>query len=148
MTELRRSFWARHGWLKWAASGALLLLIALAVAISIAIRRAEPFLRATIVAALERRFHARVELDRFHVSLAKGVQAEGGGLRIWPPAQVEGVNVPPNSGDPLISLGDFRFHAPLRLDPGKPIHISLIELKNLEIHLPPKSHFIHPGIAA
>ena len=68
------------------------VLVGLAVALAIAaaalalvLRRVEPMLRARIVAALEERFHARVELDQFHISLANGLQAEGKGLRIWPP---------------------------------------------------------------
>jgi len=145
VAEIRASFWRRHRWLKWIAASLVLLLAALAVIVSVLFRRAEPFLRARIVAALQDRFHARVELDSFHMSLVDGLQAEGHGLRIWPPAQVEGVNVPPapNSSDPLISLDEFRFHAPLQYKPGRPIHISVVELKGLEIHIPPKSHFVH-----
>jgi hypothetical protein len=143
LEEIRASFWRRHRWLAWFASAVLLLLAALAVIVSILFRRAEPFLRARIVQTLQDRFHARVELDDFHMSLVHGLKAEGHGLRIWPPAQVEGVTVPRpnNSTDPLISLDEFRFHAPLHYQPGKPIHISVVELKGLDIHLPPKSHF-------
>jgi hypothetical protein len=129
--------------------------------------RAEPFLRARIVAALAGRFHARVELDSFHLSLADGLSAEGHGLRIWPPAQVEGISVPappqlakPSPGRsgassptppastnaailPLIRLDEFRFHAPLLFRPGQPFHIALVQLQGLKIDLPPKSHFSH-----
>ncbi|MGO9336439.1 MAG: AsmA-like C-terminal region-containing protein [Terracidiphilus sp.] len=145
MTENRDSFWRRHRWVKWFAGSVLVLLIALGVAVSIVLRRTEPFLRAHIVEALEDRFHARVELDSFHVSLAHGLQAQGRGLRIWPPAQVHGVTVSPSAdaSDPLIRLDEFRFHAPLRFQPGKPFHIGVVELKGLDIHVPPKSHFGH-----
>ncbi len=143
-------FWRRHRWLKWLAGGLLLALIALGVAISVALHRAEPMLRAAIVEKLEERFHARVELDSFHVSLVEGLTAEGKGLRIWPPAQVVGVTVPgangvtaANSPAPLIELDDFRFHAPLRYQPGKPIRISVVELKGLDVDVPPKTHFTH-----
>ena len=83
----RAGFFGRHWWLTWLAGGLLLVLIALGVAISVVLHRAEPMLRAAIVEKLEERFHARVELDSFHVSLVKGLTAEGKGLRIWPPAQ-------------------------------------------------------------
>jgi hypothetical protein len=122
------------------------LLLALAVAavvVDLGLRRAEPFIRARIVEGLKARFHARVELDSFHVSLVKGLWAEGKGLRIWPPAQVEGVGVPAGQGKPLIRLEDFRFHAPLRYRPGEAIHVSVIELKGLSIQMPPRSHFEH-----
>jgi hypothetical protein len=135
----------------WAAGGLLLVLIVLGVAISVALRRAEPMLRARIVAGLEERFHARVELDSFHVSLLKGLSAEGRGLRIWPPAQVAGVTVPGTNGSaapaPLIRLQEFRFHAPLGYAPGKPIRISVVELKGLDVDVPPKPHFMHAATA-
>jgi hypothetical protein len=133
-------------------------LVSLAVAAGVAallLHRAEPFLRARIVAALEERFHARVELDSFHMSLVDGLRAEGKGLRIWSPAQAEGASslepsgqiAPSNSAtdevSPLIRLDAFRFHAPLRFQSGKPFHISTVQLEGLDIHLPPKSHFAH-----
>jgi hypothetical protein len=140
--------------LQWVGFG---LLAAVAVAlctVSVLLHRAEPYLRARIVQELQDRFHARVELDSFHVSLAEGLRAEGKGLRIWPPANVEGVTVPGSleegpigqgAPEPLIRLAEFRFHAPLVYAPGRPIHISLVELKGLDIHVPPRSHF---GISA
>lgn len=140
----RRSFWQRHRWLKWTLSLALAAFIVLAVVVTVAMHRAEPVLRAYIVQALEEHFHSRVELDSFHVSVASGLRAEGRGLRIWPPAEVHGITVPaPNPDQPLISLDEFRFHAPLRFSPGKPIHISVVQLKGLAIAIPPKSRFSH-----
>lgn len=149
LAEIRAGFWQRNRWIKWVAGGVLVVLVALGVAASILLHRAEPFVRARIVEALQDRFHARVELDSFHMSLADGLRAEGHGLRIWQPAQVEGVKVPATGTDnPLIRLDEFRFHAPLRYQPGKPFHISLVELKGLEIDLPPKSHFVHSTSSA
>ena len=133
----------------------LLALIALGVAISVALHQAEPILRAAIVKRLQEHFHARVELDSFHVSLVNGLWAEGKGLRIWPPAQVEGVTVPGATAasdpgppirpltKPLIQIAEFRFHAPLRFKPGEPVKISVVELKGLDIDVPPKTHFAH-----
>jgi len=141
--EIHASFWRRHRILKWTGIGLLLLIVILVGVASYFLHRAEPYLRARIVAALQDRFHARVELDSFHMSLLHGVQAQGRGLRIWPPAQVEGVNVAPDGSDPLIRLDEFKFHAPLHFEFGKPFHISVVELTGLDIHLPPKSHFHH-----
>jgi hypothetical protein len=143
VVEDQHSFWRRHSWVKWVAGVLLAALATAAAVVGVALHRAEPYLRARIVEALEDRFHARVELDSFHVSLVKGLWAEGRGLRIWPPARVGGVAVPQGQGEPLIRLDEFRFHAPLELKPGKPIHIPLVELKGLNIHVPPKSHFEH-----
>jgi hypothetical protein len=148
LAEVRASFWGRHRVLAWILGSLVILLVALGVVASIALHRAEPFMRERIVAGLESRFHARVELDSFHMSLTHGLQAEGQGLRIWPPAQVEGVSVSDNADDPLIRLADFKFRAPLIFHPGKPFHIAVVELNGLDIHMPPKSHFHHSGDAA
>jgi hypothetical protein len=135
----------------------LLVLVALGVGVSIALKKAEPILRAAIVRELEEHFHARVELDSFHVSLVNGLWAEGKGLRIWPPAEVEGVTVPganaasaPVSPQirPLIQIDDFRFHTPLHLRPGEPVKISVVELEGLKIDVPPKPHFARSAPAA
>jgi hypothetical protein len=137
----------KRGWLKWAAAAVLLVFLLLGVAISIALHRAEPMLRAAIVEKLEEHFHARVELDSFHVSLIDGLWAEGKGLRIWPPVNVAGVAVPGPNGavetKPLIRLDEFRFHAPLRYRPGEPIRIAVVELIGLDVDVPPKPHFTH-----
>ena len=147
----RAGFWRRHRALKWVLGVMLLALIALGVAISVALRHAEPILRAAIVERLEEHFHARVELDSFHVSLADGLRAEGEGLRIWPPTQAQrknapGMNVasePVEPIRPLIQIAEFRFHTPLRYKLGEPVKISVVELKGLDIDVPPKTHFAH-----
>ena len=143
-------FWRRHGWLKWLAGGMLVVLIALGVAISIVLHRAEPMLKAQIVEKLGEHFHARVELDSFHVSLVNGLWAEGKGLRIWPSREdmagnVQGGNggASASEGPPLIRLAEFRFHAPLHYSPGTPIRISVVQLRGLDIDVPPKPEREH-----
>lgn len=123
----------------WLAGAVIVALVAIGVSAAIAIRRVEPFLRAQIVEALSRHFRARVELDSFHVSLVKGIEAEGKGLRIWPPSNTAGVDYAASeTGDPLISLDDFRFHAPLHYRPGQPVVIRIVSLKGLKIDMPPR----------
>ena len=143
----------RYRWLKWTAGVLAGLLTALGVVVAMSLHRAEPMLRAVIVEKLQDYFHARVELDSFHISLLHGLSAEGKGLRIWPPAEVAGVTAPGASPapSPLIRLDEFRFHAPLHYDPGRPIGISVVRLRGLDIHIPAKTHFTHapqPGGAA
>jgi hypothetical protein len=145
----------RHLWLIWVAATLALVLIALGVTVAVSLHRAEPMLRAVIVEKLGDHFHARVELDSFHISLTNGLWAEGKGLRIWPPAQVAGVAVPepssapaPNTAAdgveaPLIRIDEFRFHAPLHYDPARPIRIAVVQLNGLDIDVPPKTHFSH-----
>jgi len=141
----RAGFWRRHRWLMWVCSGLLAAFAALTGALLVLAHRAEPLLRARILEGLENHFHARVELDSFHLTLRGGLWAEGKGLRIWPPVEIESVNVwgvsAPASEVPLIRLAEFRFHAPLRYEPGQPIRLSAVQLKGLEIDVPPRSRF-------
>src|ERR1039458_6201630 len=154
----RETFWRRNRWIMWVGGGILIALAALAVAAAVLARRAEPYLRARIVQGLQERFHAQVELDSFHMSVRNGldghwgVWAEGKGLRIWPPAQGPGVATPATAvttaagevGDkPLIQLQEFRFHAPLIYERGQPFHISVVEVKGLDVDQPPRSYFEH-----
>jgi hypothetical protein len=132
-------FLRRNRWLVWLAGALVALVAALAIAASLALHRVEPFLRSEIVAALEEHFHARVELDSFHVSLVKGLEAEGRGLRVWAPQSA--VSATPASAEPIIRLGEFRFHAPLHYRPNQTIHIRTVELSGLEIRLPPRAKF-------
>ena len=125
-------------------AGLAAVLAIVAVALALVLRHAEPMLRACIVAAVEERFHAHVELDQFHISLAQGLLAEGRGLRIWPPTQGEGGTAAgaSASGQPLVRLDRFRFRAPLHYRPGEEIHIRVLELNGLTVDLPPRAHFI------
>jgi hypothetical protein len=136
--QTKRGFWRRHRALKWTIWCLLAVFVVLFSVITVAMRRAEPLLRARIVAELEERFHSHVELDSFHVSVASGLRAEGKGLRIWPRTDRSGSTDDLPEGKPLISLQEFRFHAPLHYSPGKPIHISTVQLRGLSIDVPPR----------
>jgi hypothetical protein len=139
LNQAQASFWHRHRGLLWLMMALAAVLSALAVAVSVIARRAEPLLRAYIVSELEQYFHARVELDALHVSLARGLRAEGQGLRIWPAAQLDSTEGT-GSGQkgPLFSLEEFSFRAPLHYAPGRPIHVSVVDLKGLTVDIPPK----------
>lgn len=140
----------RAQWPWWLGGSLVVILATAAVILEIVAHRAEPFVREQLVQALSERFHARVELDSLHLSLGNtlrgewGVWGEGKGLRIWPPAEVEGVHVPQPTppAQPLIRLDEFHFHAPLHYESGKPIHITQIRLKGLDIRFPPRSHML------
>jgi AsmA-like C-terminal region len=155
-------------WLLWIGAVALVVLLAVGVTIAILLHRAEPMLRASIIDTLQKRFHSRVELDSFHVSIVDGFQAEGSGLRIWLPAEAL-ANLPDNGspvqakpsaargqkdsraipGDqasldqtwrsqPWIVVDKMHFHASWRILPGKPIVVSVIYVEGVRVLLPPK----------
>lgn len=46
MTVDRQSFWRRHRWMKWVARGMLTALAIAAAVVGVALKRAEPFVRA------------------------------------------------------------------------------------------------------
>ncbi len=145
-SNLEAGFWRRHRRLKWVLGISVAGFAVFAIALLLLARHAEPLLRARIVQALEDHFHAHVELDGFHIALRDGLRAEGKGLRIWQPVESEGMTEsddeePPVIGKPLIQIEEFRFHAPLKYDAGKPIHISTVQLKGLIIDIPPRHQF-------
>ncbi|MGA2651755.1 MAG: AsmA-like C-terminal region-containing protein [Terracidiphilus sp.] len=144
LTERHVSFWRRNRWILWVAGTLAIVLAALAVAVAVALHHAEPFVRAQIVSALEERFHARVELDSFHVSLVHGLRAQGEGLRIWAPqsALTNDASGAANQ-EPLIRVAEFRFRAPLHYKRGAPIRISVVQLEGLDVRIPPHSRFAH-----
>ena len=112
---------------------AFLLLIAgvcLFTALKLAIHRAEPILKARVIDTLSTRYNSRVELDQFHVSLVRGFEAQGAGLRIYPNRL--------DSGNPLFSADQFRFRVSWLDLLHSPMHVTHVYVGGLDIHLPPK----------
>ena len=141
--RMATGYWRRHRRLKWILGISAGVFALIVMALVVLAHRAELLLRARIVQALEDRFHARVELDSFHVALRGGLWAEGKGLRIWQPVESTGVTLganeePPAVGKPLIQIQEFRFHAPLKYDSGRPIHINVVQLRGLVVDVPPR----------
>lgn len=135
----RRRFLRRHRWLVWTLGAALVFLIGLTVALTIAARHIEPYLRARIIAGLSQRFHARVDLGQFHVAVHHGAEAEwglwatGDGLRIWPPEHAGG----PPAQIPLIEIDEFSFHVPLRYAQTQSLFIREVRLAGVHVEVPP-----------
>ena len=125
----RKSF----GW--WLRSLALLVAIASVVVITVAIRRAEPIIKARVIETLAARFHGRVELSGFHVSVIQGFQVSGRDLKIFgaedPNRHLPGVQ-------PLIAIGEFRFGTDLLSLLHTPMRIRRVYLRNLELNIPPR----------
>jgi hypothetical protein len=111
------------------------LAIAIAGTIGLALYRAEPILRSSIVQTLSARFKSKVELDGFHVSVVKGLQVSGEGLRIFG-------DTDPNNHEPgiqpIIEVGHFQFGMKLREFLRVPMHIGTAYVRGLRINLPPR----------
>ncbi len=123
----------------WPWIGALAVVSAIVIftVVAIAVSRAEPILRASVIETLSTRFKSKVELDAFHVSLLRGLQVSGAGLRIF--GETDPNNHEPGF-QPIISVGEFRFHLGIRQFLGTPKHVDTVFVKGLQLNLPPTEH--------
>jgi len=118
----------------WIGAGLLVCLLTLLVVGEVMVRRAGPILRGRVVETLQTRFHSRVELDYFDVSLLHGFAVTGSGLRIYSQDDV----VTAGANDPLITVGQFEFHTPLRSLFVKPMHVGTVRVAGMTIRIPPR----------
>ena len=118
--------------LLWSGSILLVLLIGVLIAGDIVLHRAGPMLKAKVVSTLSSRFDSRVQLDSFQVSLIRGFEVRGSGLRLYPNHLA--------MSEPLIAVDHFSFHAlNWRQLFQTPLLINRVDVSGLRIHLPPKS---------
>jgi hypothetical protein len=129
-----RSSKGKKPW-RWIVGAVLLAAAILAVAGGILVSHAEPILRERITETLSARFHTKVELDGFHVSLVRGFQVSGEGLRLFgatdPNAHEPGIQ-------PIISVAEFRFRTGLMGLFRSPMHVDTVYVKGLSLNLPPR----------
>jgi hypothetical protein len=124
----RRRVWT------WIFVSLLIVVVALGVAGEIVVHRAAPILKGRVVETLSTRFNSRVELDGFDVSLVKGLEVSGSGLRIFPQDEV----VAAGATEPLIVLGHFSFHADWAGLFADPMHVGAVHVTGLAVHIPPR----------
>src|SRR6266478_5592821 len=115
----------------WIVGISLLFVVAIAVVVGILIFNARPILRARVVETLSARFKSKVELDAFDVSMVKGFQVSGEGLRLFGDGD-------PNNHEPgvqpLIGVAEFRFRMGI-LD-FLPMRVKTVYVKGLRLNLP------------
>ncbi|HZY74654.1 MAG TPA: hypothetical protein VFE22_16205, partial [Edaphobacter sp.] len=124
----------KRGLWGWIAVSGLIAVIVLVVVADVMLHRAGPILRGRVIETLSTQFHSRVDLDKFDVSILKGLEVSGDGLRIFPPDDV----VAAGATKPLISLAHFSFHAPLSGLFLKPMHVGTVRVSGLAINIPPR----------
>src|ERR1700689_1794927 len=115
----------------WGGLGALVVAVVAVATFEILLSRAEPILRARLLQSLSARFHSRVEMGAFDVSLLRGFEVSGKDLAIYP------YNI--DSTTPTFSVRRFAFRTGYRSLVRSPMHISHVEVEGLRINLPPKS---------
>ena len=99
---------------------ALLAAVVLAFVVQIVLAHANPILKGRVVETLHARFDGDVQLDTLQVSIARGVEVSGNGLRIFPQddQRISADN------KPLIAVGHFHFRASLLGLFFKPTHVA------------------------
>jgi hypothetical protein len=113
-----------------------LLIVALIVAAvgELMLHRAMPILKARVIETLSTRFNSRVEMDEFNVSVVKGFEVSGSGLRIFPEDEV----VAAGAKEPLIAMGRFSFHAGWKGLLEKSMHVGTVHVTGMAINVPPR----------
>ena len=127
-TQEHRGVWG------WILVSLLIAVVVLAVICVVVVHRAMPILKGRVIETLRARFNSRVEMDGFSVSVLKGLEVSGTGLRIYPQDEV----VAAGAADPLITFGHFSFHASLSGLFVKPMHVGTVHVAGMTIHIPPR----------
>ncbi len=125
----------RHWPWKWIAIIAVVCLAGGLVAIRSVIHRAQPILRARVIDTLSAHFKSKVELASLNVSVMRGLEVSGTGLKIFgatdPNPYEPGVQ-------PLISISQFHFHTGIRNLFRPSVHVDTVYVKGMELNIPPK----------
>ena len=131
--EVRGVSKRRRVWV-WIFASLLIAVVVLAVIGEVMVGRAVPILKGRVIETLSTRFNSRVELDGLDVSVVKGLEVSGNGLRIFPEDEV----VAAGATEPLIALGRFSFHANLAGLFEKPMRVGTVHVTGMAIHIPPR----------
>jgi len=124
----------RRGVWGWIAMCLLLAFVVLAAVGEVLVHRAATILKGRVVETLRARFDSHVELDELRVSVLRGLEVSGNGLRIYPPDDV----VAAGATKPLISLGQFSFHSDVIGLFLKPTHVGVVHVSEMTIEIPPR----------
>jgi hypothetical protein len=120
---------------KWFGIVTVIFVTSAAGAVRLLMARAEPILRARIINTLSNRFHSKVELASFHVSVVNEIEVSGDGLKVFGATD-------PNPFEPgvqaLIEVQEFRFQTALLSLFRSPMHVGTVYVKGLELNIPPK----------
>jgi hypothetical protein len=118
----------------WIVGISLLFIVAISV-VGVSIFNARPILHTRVVETLSARFKSKVELEAFDVSLMKGFQVSGEGLRLFGDGD-------PNNHEPgiqpLIAVAEFRFRMEIRDFLRSPMRVKTVYVRGLRLNLPPR----------
>jgi hypothetical protein len=112
--------------------------VAFIVTAEVLVHRAAPIVRARVINTLSTRFDSRVELPELDISVWKGLEATGKGLKLYPRALDTDSDTGSNKDQPIFSVGEFSFRTHWWNLLRSPMHISEVSLSDLEIYRPTK----------
>jgi hypothetical protein len=119
---------------EWTVFAIVLAVVVLGVVGVVVVRRAGPILKGRVIETLSTRFNSRVEMDGFNVTLGRGLEVSGDGLRIYPPDDV----VAAGADYPEIVIKHFHFYSGMRGLFLKPMHVGTVHVTGLEVKIPPR----------
>jgi hypothetical protein len=136
----------RHGkplrrprrWLMWSGGLVLLLVVVVVAVVAYVLHNAEPILKRRVIATLEERFHSPVHLDELHISLLKGIEVSGSGLRILYLAGPAEPDVRPQGAPPMLSVNRFVFRSGLRQLFEPTMRVMTVQVDGMQLNIPPK----------
>lgn len=141
----------RNRWLIGLAAVVGVLLVALAITAEYVARHVGPILRSSVVATLSARFHSPVQLDSLDVSVAKGLEVQGRGLRIFylaGPTQPDLQQKQGMAAPPMLSVNSFSFRTSFRELLHLRANIARVDVDGMDLHIPPHSGAHTPHITA
>lgn len=127
---------------------ALSLFVVFLIVLAWVAHNAEPILKQRVIANLEQRFQTHVELDELHISVLKGLQVSGYGLRIDAPPNDSSQAAAPESQSasqnlnalPLIAVRSFSFRTGVRQLMETAMRIDSVRVDGLRLRIPPAQH--------
>jgi hypothetical protein len=122
----------------WTGGVFLALLVAAGVVVEYVVHHAEPIVRRRVVASLQQRFNSPVELDALHISVFRGLQVTGEGLRILRIAGPNEPDVHKQGAAPMLSVKSFEFRAGVRELFEPTMRVEVVRVDGLQLNIPPK----------
>ncbi len=127
--------WWRRRAAKIAGGIAAVLLTAGVISVEYLLHHLEPIVHTRLVQTLSESFNSPVELDTLHISLFRGIEVDGGGMRV--PYGYSPNGDPKARVGPLLSVQHFHFRTTVRGLLQHSTHVDEFRADGVEIHIPP-----------
>ena len=131
--------WWQRAWFKWLLGSVLAAALAAGITAEYVLQHLGPIVRSRVIATLSDRFHAPVELDQLDISLLKGIEVEGHGLRIpfGSPGHTSPGDTQESKPAVAIRVDHFRFRTTFKGLMHQPTDLGLIQVDGMVLDLPP-----------